>query len=256
MGIKRKLLTSFLAKPAKDAEAWFQKMKVKGETNSISGNKTVYCISPYKTGTTYLSSSFDPKVSDHEPLQYLSMVELEKKFDGFFTKRMNSLNLKLECSGFFSAYIDELIANPIAKNLDYICILRSPSSWITSVINYWQRPFLQEQRYEYLTELFWKPKVGVDVRKLVDSDNKLTDIKAIDKLVEFYFDFTQKTKNIQNIHYVELNELDVFLPKVGKMINETPLTQRGWQRKAKEKKFEFKDNIIDEEYNKLIMHIT
>tara|TARA_R110000744_G_scaffold203134_2_gene322002 strand:+ start:439 stop:1212 length:774 start_codon:yes stop_codon:yes gene_type:complete len=255
MNVKHKLLTSVLAKPSKDIEAWLQKQKLGDDTDWITGHQTVYCISPYKTGTTYLSTSFDNGVSAHEPIQYLSMKELEKDFDAFFLKRLNGLNLKLECTGFFSAYIDELVSNPIGKDLVYICILRSPSSWITSVVNYWQSPFLQAQKYEYLTELFWKPKVGLDVRNILDSNGRLTDRKAIDKLVKFYFDFTANTKRLKNMHYVDVKQLDEFIPQVASLINEIPDTRKRWQRKAREKNFVFMDENIDLEYEKLIKNI-
>lgn len=255
MNIKRKLLTSVFAKQAKDIEALLQKRKLKGSTDEITGNRTVYCVSPFKTGTTYLSTAFDNKISDQRPMLYLSMSEFEKDFNAFFLKRLNSLNLKLECSGFFSAYIDELAAHPIAKELEYICILRSPSSWITSVINHWGLHQFQERKFEYITECFWKPKVGVDIRNVLDSNNQIKDDKAIDKLVKFYFEYTENTKKLKNMHYVGMKELEAFLPTVGKMIGEVPNVQDTWQRKTKDKKFEFKDEAIDLEYCELVSSI-
>lgn len=255
MNIKRKLLTSAFAKPAKDIEALLHKQKLKGSTDKITGYRTVYCISPFKTGTTYLTTAFDRKVSDQKSMLYLSMTEFEKDFDGFFLRRLNSLNLKLESSGFFSAYINELASNPVAKELDYICILRSPSSWITSVINFWALPQFQERKFEYITECFWKPKVGVDILNVLDSNNQLKDNQAINKLMKFYFEYTENTKKLKNMHYVGMKELETFLPTVGKMIGEVPNVQDAWQRKAKEKKFEFKDDALDLEYSKLVKNL-
>lgn len=164
MNIKRYILKTPFGKFAKNIEAriLYAKM-VFVKDSEIINHKTVYCISPYKTGTTYLASCFNLDMSKHEPIKHMSLKNLEKDFDSFFIKRLNHLNLKLECSGFWSAYINELAHNKIAKDLDYICILRAPSSWVASVINYWHDPERLKLRFQFGNELFWKKKVGVDL---------------------------------------------------------------------------------------------
>jgi len=69
---------------------------------------------------TYLASCFIPEISQHETLHHVTLKYQDKIFDGFFAKRMNHLNLKLECSGFLNAYVQELSENAIAKDLEYI----------------------------------------------------------------------------------------------------------------------------------------
>lgn len=182
-------MSSPFAKIAKRVEGYYQLRGVNKVNDKILDNMTIYTISPYKTGTTYLSSCFDQTVSKHEPMQYLSLLQLEWYFDHFFVSRLNTLNLKLECSGFWSGYIDELVTHEVAKDLFYICILRDSSSWATSVINYWCRSTYVLQRFDFINELFWKPKTGVDVRKVLSSNDSERD-EMINKLLGFYLDFT------------------------------------------------------------------
>ena len=98
-----------------DIKANLEISKFSKINDCVIGNSTIYCISPYKTATKYLNSCYDSDVSSHEALHYLSLKQLEKNFNNFFVRRLNTLNLKLESSGFLSAYIDELAFNPITK---------------------------------------------------------------------------------------------------------------------------------------------
>jgi hypothetical protein len=247
MTVKQMIYKTPLAKFAKDVEAQIQYLGLGQKSDEIQGNRTVYCISPYKTGTTYLSSSFDPKISQHEPYQYLSLRELDRNFDDFFVRRLNKLNLKLECSGFWSAYVDDLANHPIASELEYLCILRSPSSWVTSVINYWNRAYIHSMNFEYLNDRFWKPKVGVDIREILDEQNEANP-EMLDKLIQFYFDFTLKTQKLRNIHYVKLQELKGVVPTVASMIDETPDFSKTYAREAKIKIYRYANEDLDRTY--------
>src|SRR5690554_1095857 len=62
-------------------------------------NNTAYCISPYKTGTTYFSALFECK-SMHEPLMYTTIRNMDDI--SFLLKRSDFLSIDLECSGFFA----------------------------------------------------------------------------------------------------------------------------------------------------------
>ncbi len=217
-----------------------------------TSKKTVYCISPYKTGTTYLSSVFSSEVAMHEPIHYITYKLLDKDFDKYFVKRMNYLGLKLECSGCWSAYIDQLANHEVAKDLEYICILRPPSSWITSVINYWNKPTLLEFQFQIAIEFFWKNKVGVDLRSFNFEEDTETNKQIINKLIDFYFKFTNKTRLLNNITYIHLKEINENLPLIESLINEKTITENGWKKINDEKKFIYKNENIDKEYKELI----
>jgi hypothetical protein len=250
MTLKQFIYKTPFIKLAKNIEAGLQYVHYLNQSDQLKGVKTVYCISPYKTGTTFLSSSFDESVARHEPDHYLTLKKLDTNFDKFFIKRMNKLNLKLECSGFWSGYIDQLANHKIASELDYICILREPSSWISSCINFWTRPYTLGMNFELENELFWKPKVGIDIRDYGLNDK--TNQEIIDKLINFYFDFTNRTQKLKNIHYIKLKELENNISIVGDLIGEKPNIAKRWMRKAKDKRFVYKNEELDRKYNQLI----
>jgi hypothetical protein len=242
------LLRTPFAKSLKNIQAKLTLLRMAPLKSDIE-LKTVYCISPYKTGTTYLASCFSPEISQHEALLHFSLKYLDRDFDSIFIKRMNYLNLKLECSGFFSAYVNELAKNEIAKNLKYICILRPPSSWVTSVINHWHRPEALASVFEYSNELFWVKRVGVNLHDFQIGVDTKKNQEIVDKLIQFYFDFTKKTRLLNNVTYIELKELDEKLSYVESIIGEPPtIAKKRRKRKAPSKPFIYKNESIDKEY--------
>jgi hypothetical protein len=249
--LKQFIYRTPFAKMAKEVEATLQYASYINQPLHLEGHKTVYCISPYKTGTTFLASSFDCKAVRHEPDQYLALKRLDENFDEFFVKRMNKLNLKLECSGFWSVYIDQLANHKIASELDYLCIFREPSSWITSLINYYNTPYFKAMKFEYQNECFFKRKVGLDVREIFTSDSQV-DQGQINKLIDFYFDFTEKTQKLKNVQYIRLKDLKDNIYAIGDLIGEKPNLSKRWMRKAKEKNFVYRDEELDRKYNQLI----
>ncbi|WP_178988456.1 hypothetical protein [Winogradskyella schleiferi] len=249
--IKNYLLGTPLAVLLREIQATVVKYKIINSDKELKNNNTVYCISPYKTGTTYLASCFNSTISQHEPIHYFSLKHLDQDFDSLFGKRLNYLNLKLECSGFWSVYLDELANHEIAKDLQYICVLRLPSKWINSVINYWYDPEL-EFSFDMVNELFWKPKVGVDLRSFDFGIETEHNEQIIERLIEYYFDFTRKTALLKNIKYIRLKHLDQNLSSVGSLIKESYNKNNSWQRKAKRKIFVYNNDLIDKEYNALV----
>ncbi|WP_299117120.1 hypothetical protein [uncultured Winogradskyella sp.] len=248
---KFSLLKSRLGRLIRDIEGRLVLLKMRSPNSKHANRKTVYCISPYKTGTTYLSSSFNPEISQHEPIHYASYKALDKDFDKYFTKRLNYLDLKLECSGSWSAYIDELVNNETAKDLEYICVLRSPSSWITSVINYWNKANMLKFHFDIPLEFFWKDKVGVDLRAFDFNVDSEKNKEIIDKLIAFYFEFTEKTKLLKNITYIHLKDICQNMPVVEALIDEKAAIKGSWKRENKKKLFVYKNDAVDEAYNKL-----
>jgi hypothetical protein len=249
--IKRYLLRTSFAKILKNIQVRISYTRIPPLKSEIE-RKTVYCISPYKTGTTYLASCFSPEISHHEPLHHLTLKSLDKNFDSFFARRMKHLNLKLECSGFLSAYINELVENEIAKDLEYICILRSPSSWVTSVINYYYtRQIRLKLRFDYVNELFWKKKVGVDIVEFQIGVDTKKNQEIIDKILRFYIDFTNNTSLLKNVTYIKLKEMDNNLPYVESLIHETSTIKSRRKREGKHKPFVYKNKSIDLEYERL-----
>ncbi|WP_350288805.1 hypothetical protein [uncultured Croceitalea sp.] len=251
--VKNFLLGTYFAKILRNIQAWILYARIPPLKSGVE-RKTVYCISPYKTGTTYLARCFSSEISVHEPLHYLSLKLLNKNFDSFFARRMKHLNLKLECSGAWSAYVNELAQNEIAKDLEYICIIRTPSSWVASVINYWNTK-LKQYKFEFVNELFWKKKVGVDLFEFQFGMDTKKNQEIIDKLIQFYFDFTKNTSLLKNVTYIKLKEIDKNLPYVENLINEISTTSNSYKNKSKEKLFVYENKSIDADYELLMVKL-
>ncbi len=248
--LKEVIVRSPLHKLSIDLKAKRELGQFSAVNDRILDRSTVYCISPYKTATRYLNGCYRPEISAHEPLHYLSLRELNKNFDDFFVRRLNTLNLKLECSGFFSAYIEELTNNPIAANLHYIIILRSPSSWITSAVNFWDQLSEKGIHYHYPNRLFWMKKVGVDLDHLLKVTEKERQ-EGLQKLEEFYMNFTEKTKLLKNVHYVRIEEIDSILPFLDELIDEESRPEKSQTLANKQKVFRYKNEELDKRYNML-----
>lgn len=221
------------------------------ENNKILNNRTVYSISPYKTGTTFLAGCFDYNLSAHEPIHFASVKTMAEDFDGFFVRRLNTLDLKLESSGFWSAYIDELSNHHIAKELTYICILRKPSSWVTSVINHWFQIKKYRQNYFWTNELFWKKIVGVDLSNFFDYNDKEQE-EIVSKMLAFYMSFTEKTSKLKNVHYVWIRDLQDFLPTLENLLNEEAKPDKSEVNKGQVKHFICDNKEIDHQYESLV----
>lgn len=238
-----------------DIKANLELSKFSNIDDRVIGNSTIYCISPYKTATKYLNSCYNDEVSSHEALHYLTLKQLEKNFDNFFIRRLNTLNLKLETSGFLSAYIDELASNPITKNLNYIVITRTPSSWITSAINYFDSMNKKmRMNMHYPNVLFFKNKIGVDLDTILNLPEKERNL-SLDRLGEFYLNFTKKTKKLKNVHYVDINEIDSFLPILDDLIEEKSQTIKNVRNAFNEKSYTYKNYELDREYEKIISEL-
>jgi hypothetical protein len=252
---KKLVVRSPLHKLTYDIKGRIELSKFSNINDQITGNSTVYCISPYKTGTTYLAGCYAKEVSAHEPLDYLSLKQLDKNFNDIFIRRLNTLNLKFECSGFFSAYIDELAAHPIAKDLNFVVILRSPSSWITSTVNFWAKIGKDKHHFHIDNELFWKKKIGIDLNMLLHVSEKERAL-VLEKLIDFYMGFTKKTQKLNNVYYIQLKEIDSYLPALDRLIGETSNPKSSKVNANKSKVFWYENDEIDREYENLVKELT
>lgn len=222
--------------------------------NRIEDNTPIYVISSYKTGTSYITSRFRKEISKHEPYQYVSYRKLSANFDKHFVRRLNYLNTKIEASGFLFYQIEKLAENPVAKDLHYICILRKPSAWVTSFINYMLHEIKAEinPNYNWTDELISKKLLGVDLSNFYNLGED-EQAKIAEKLIESYLENTKKTKLLKNVTYVWINELEEYTNKLGAIIGEEVKPQeKSYQNKGGSKKYIYKNDDLDEEYIKIV----
>lgn len=75
--------------------------------------------------------------------------------------------------------------------------------------------------------------------------------EIIDKLIDFYFDFTEKTSLLKNITYIRLKDIKNSLPLVEDLIDEQASPEDSWKRANDKKQFTYKNNAIDQRYIEL-----
>lgn len=214
--------------------------------------KPVIGISPYKTGTTYIESCYDNRISSNDALHHYSLKYSLVNFDDLFVQRFNYLKLKLDCTGFWCAYIRELSEHHIAKELNYVFVVRKPSDWVKSTINYFN--FSQNHLYfNFINEYFWKQRIGIDVINFYKFDNAKQE-QVIEQLVAFYFKVLKDSKLLINVYYVRMSTIDTIFPVIDNLIDETANINKAFKRKTSEahKKFEYKNDKVDADYEKLL----
>ena len=118
------------------------------------------------------------------------------------------------------------------------------------MINYWNRSYIHGMYFEYLNDLFWRPKVGVDIREILDEQGN-ADEKMINRLTDFYFTFTKDTQKLENIYYIPLRELREKTPLVGEIIGEKPDFTKTYAREAKKKYYVYRNDVLDKQYQQL-----
>lgn len=214
--------------------------------------KPVIGISPYKTGTTYVESCYDNSISSNDALHHYSLKYSLENFDDLFVQRFNYLNLKLDCTGFWCAYIKELSEHHIAKELNYIFVIRKPSDWIKSTINYFN--FSQKHLYfNFINEYFWKQLLNIDVINFYNFDHS-KQAQVIEQLIIFYYRVLKDSTLLKNVHYVRLSNIDSIFPVLDSLIDETANLNNAFKREtAKEHKtFDYDNEMADAAYEKLL----
>lgn len=228
-----------------------RKIVAKEDSSRLSFNPVIG-ISPYKTGTTYIESCYDDDIASNDAMQHFTLKHGQENFEAFFLQRFNFLKLKLDCTGFWCGYIKELANHPIAKDLNYVFVVRKPSDWIKSTVNYYS--FENKNHYfNFINEYFWKGRLGIDIINF-HSFNTEKQNEIIDQLNTFYFDVLKNSKLLKNVHYVRLSNIDSVFPVIDDLIDEKANLNKAFKRKtaAQYKKFEYSNEPVDLKYEALL----
>lgn len=231
------------------------KKLINKENTSVLRMRPVIGISPYKTGTTYIESCYDDSIASNSAMQHYTLRYGHKDFEAFFVQRFNFLKLKLDCTGFWCSYIKELSEHNVAKDLDYVFVIRKPSDWIKSTINYYSYEN-KNIYFNFINEYFWKRRIGVDIINFYKFDASEKEV-LIKKLLTFYFDVTKNSKLLKNVHYVRLTNIDSIFPIIDNLIAEKADLNKAFKRRtpSQHRKFTYKNNDVDTEYEKLLQEL-
>jgi hypothetical protein len=153
VSIERRGYGGNLPRQAKLIGSKFQKSQV-NRFSTTQEVDTIYCVSPYKTGTTFLIGALKRAGirAAHEPL-HLTSLRFATDVD-FIQRRQARLKLDIEASGFWSTRIGLLrSAQPKAQ---MVFVFRDPVEWIESVVAHFAR-VKREVQYDYVEEWFFRP---------------------------------------------------------------------------------------------------
>lgn len=164
---------------------------------------TVYCISPYKTGTTYFSGLFESCCA-HEPLMHATITNMDDL--DFLKKRAAFLRLDLECSGFFADKLS--LVREFAPGAKVIFLSRHPEDWIGSVVNYFSK-IDQQLSYNYVARLIFDPICDHPVEMFYSLDEPKRQ-HIVEKLLEYWICVYSKAKDDDLALVVPLNEIDAY----------------------------------------------
>lgn len=218
---------TFLYKAYVRIRARFRKYKI--EKIQPTNINTIYVVSPYKTGTTYLDSLWNERVSRYEPFHVYTLNFIEQNLSHNFPRRKSLLNLKLETTGALSLFLRDL-PKP-NQPYSYLYILRPPSKWIHSVIKYWS--LRQNHNWDYINEFFWKRLLHYDMKEVIANNDKQGMKKLVDDLEKIYFNLLNDALSNQAIYFVEIKDLDELAISIGKRIGIPPDFDRSWKRVTK-----------------------
>lgn len=217
---------------------FFQVFSIKVFSHSTPVS-TVYCISPYKSGTTYFSGLFDCK-SQHEPLMHATINHMDDM--DFLRKRASRLNLDLECSGFFAGKIHVL--REFAPNSKVIYLSRHPELWIGSVVNYFSA-LDRKVSYNYVARLIFDPICGYPVESFYSLDNAKQS-HLVERLLVYWIAVYSEAIQDSLSLVVPLDRIDEKLPDIEMFSGLKVKSLHGvWKRENKDKKYFKLSDYVD-----------
>ncbi len=251
--LKSKITHSPLHKPLKNLLALRDKKRINRSKPELT--PTVYILSPYKTGTTYIDSLWEDSVSQHEPCQVYSLRFLDENFELNFKKRASYLNLKMECSGFLSLFLDKLPQADEKNGIRYFYVLRPPSKWVYSVLSHFM--LISDLGYNFIDQFYWHKLLGYSMVEIFKTDNKEELEKLVNDLYKVYFELLEKAFANRDINFVKIEHLNDLAEYLEEQFDISPNFDRSWKRRSKLKfdKVETKYHAEDVAYEKFVQKI-
>jgi len=192
--------------PASHARALAQRLWLR---MPHSGGTRSYCVSPYKTGTTYLASLFKQgHRAAHEPLHF---VTLHRRDDvRFLARRHRALDLDLECSGFLALSQRELRA--AVGDVPFVYLNRDPRRWIRSVLGHFD--MLREAvSYNFVARRFFDPLCGEHIDQFHRLDHQAR-ARVSTRLLSMWTECFRVARADPRTLVVRLEDLDDRLAEV------------------------------------------
>ena len=249
-GVKRWLLKSQIGRSARELQALVHLQRIQYSSRVLEQNH-ILCISPYKTGTTFLASCYSNTIASHEPLRYATLRYVNNCKNDLFYRRLRFLGLNLECSGHFSAHAKDLRCD-LPPQIKCCCIGRLPSEWVTSVINYWKILHVEGLRYrDYIDSLFWLPIIGESLYEFF-CQNDIKKETIVTRLERFYLSYIENAIEIPGMLFIPIEQLVDRLPEIDDLVGASSKPVNAWRRTNKDSYFRYENESCDKHYLRLV----
>ncbi len=174
-----------------------------------NGGTKAYCISPYRSGTTYISRLFAPNHRvRHEPLRFITLKQLDNP--AFLAQRARFLNLDLESSGCFANRL--AVLRRFAPDAPVLFLSRDPEIWIGSILNYF--PTLSRRiHYNYIARLFFDPICHVPIDRFYTLTPPYQE-RLVRSLLEFWLSVYETASKDPNVLMIPIDTLDERIAEV------------------------------------------
>lgn len=219
----------------------FRTVSTFGKLPDKMKRNTAYCISPYKTGTTYLTGLFKNTCrASHEPLQYTTLLHIDDT--DFLGKRANYLNLDIECSGFFADRLTQL--RKFAPNAPVLFLSRSPEAWIGSVINYFTK-LGNRVSYNYIARFIFDPICGARIEDFYALPMAKKSL-MVNGLLNYWLRVYTSAQKDPKVLIVPLEQIDDHLTQIENFFgHKAKAGNEIWKRENKNKKPVFLSDYVD-----------
>jgi hypothetical protein len=163
--------------------------------------RTNYCISPHKTGTTFISQIFDQSVTAHEPLRVSTVRNLSNH--DFLRRRKSYLDLRIEASGFLASIAREY--GELFPKDNMVFMIRDPSNWIGSVLDY--VPVVRARMYTR-SDKQYPNLISRHGHSEFFELNEKDQHEYISDMLNFWLKVYRAARDLPNGHIIRLNEAD------------------------------------------------
>lgn len=248
--LQRRLVASRLYRPLLEARRGIETRRVRAST--LRPVRCRYCVSPYKTGTTYLSGLFaEHHRVAHEPMHYTT---LNRVWDvDFMRRRQSLLDLELECSGFLSRHLTVL--RQVAPDAALLFIARPPDDWISSVVNYSEQ-LARRVRWNYVARLFFDPICGHPIERFFELDDTAQH-QVVSRLLDFWIEVYEAARADARALVVDLRDVDDRLGDIEDHLRlKATRSRRPWQRSTPRKRpFSLADHVEAQVYRAAVSRL-
>lgn len=191
---------------------------------------TNYCISPYKTATTFIADMFRGSRVQHEPLHHVTLKNIDDPH--FLSCRKRYLQLDLESSGFLSLVAPAVLQPSATRRALYI--IRDPEDWVGSVIDYFTG-LSRHVGYNYIEELYFRRIGAAGVSRFYDLCEQ-DQSRVAQSLLRFWIETYRAAHQSDRCFIVRLDELAGSIERIEHHFEMSATNRAAWRRANRQRR--------------------